>query len=317
MKESVLRDLQSFLRGAANVLYHMVVVTLSGAIALSLPVAAGFLAEDFMVYWNQIKNEEVVLVSIEIAVALFLILAFNYIGRSISDRKTARVAAEAGLVQCFSSRGRLARKRIRKEKEKQGMARSAMLIGSTGYRTFVDAEGDMHNVLEGCLEAKVMLLNPYSEAAQSRARAILHPDVTPSHLREQVTRSIEFLKRLKAAHKNVKLKLYSDLPHIKLAILGDHIWMQHYHASVDVQAMPEYVFRHNQDNHSLYTLFYQYFMERWESPEIPEYDLETDELVYQGGGDNEVKREKFGVHVPCRAVKAGDGRASEQGAVRS
>ena len=317
MKERALRDLRSFFRSAANVLYHIVMVTLSGGIALSLPLVASFLAEDFMVYWNQVKSEEVVLVSIEIAVALFLILAFNYIGRSIGDRQIAKMAAGAGLVQCFSSRGRLTRRRIKKAKAKQGMARSVMAIGSTGYRTFVDAEGDLHNVLEDCLEAKIMLLNPYSEAAQARARAILHPDVTPLHLREQVERSIEFLKRLKAAHKNVKLKLYSDLPHIKLTILGDHIWMQHYHANLDVRTMPEYVFKHNQDNHSLYTLFYQYFMERWESPEIPEYDLETDELVYQGSGGSEMRREKFYLDPPSLAVKAGDGSAYEQEAARS
>ena len=317
LKESALRDLRSFFRGAANVLYHIVVVTLSGGIALSLPLVAGFLAEDFMVYWNQVKSEEVVLVSIEIAVALFLILGFNYIGRSIRDRQIAKMAAGAGLVQFFSSRGRLARRRIKKAKAKQGMARSVMAIGSTGYRTFVDAEGDLHNVLEDCLEAKIMLLNPYSEAAQTRARAILHPDVTPLHLREQVERSLEFLKRLKAAHKNVKLKLYSDLPHIKLTILGDHIWMQHYHANLDVRTMPEYVFKHNQDNHSLYTLFYQYFMERWESPEIPEYDLETDELVYQGSGGSEVRREKFSVDFPRQAVQVGDNRDCEQEATRS
>lgn len=298
-------------------LYHIVVVTLSGAIALSLPFVAGFLAEDFMAYWNQIKNEEVILVSIEIAVALFLILAFNYFGRSIGDRKIARIAAGAGLVQCVSARGRLPRKRAKKAKEKQGMARSVVVLGATGYRTFVDAEGELHKVLRDCLEAKIMLMNPYSEAAQVRARAILHPDVTPLRLREEVKQSIEFLKQLKAAHKNVKLKLYSNLPLMKLVILGDYIWLQHYHANLDVETTPEYVFQHNQDNPSLYTLFYQYFVERWESPEIPEYDLETDELVYQGGGGSETKREKFYLDPPNRAVKAGDGRAYEQEAARS
>lgn len=317
MKESVLSDLRSFFRSAANVLYHIVVVTLSGAIALSLPFVAGFLAEDFMVYWNQIKNEEVVLVSIEIAVALFLILAFNYIGRSISDRKISKAAAGAGLVQLVHAQSRLTRKRIKKAKEKHGMARSVVVLGATGYRTFVDAEGELHQVLRDCLEAKIMLLNPYSESAQACARAILHPDVTPLRLREEVKRSIEFLKQLKAAHKNVKLKLYSDLPRIKLVILGDYIWMQHYHANLDVEMMPEYVFQHNQENRNLYTLFYQYFVKRWESPEIPEYDLETDELVYQGGGGSETKREKFSIDLPRRVVKTGESRASEQGAARS
>lgn len=60
--------------------------------------------------------------------------------------------------------------------------------------------------------------------------------------------------------------------------------------------MPEYVFSQNHNDYGLYTLFYQYFTKRWESPEIPEYDLETDELVYRasnGDGKIEVRREKF------------------------
>lgn len=298
-------------------LYHIVVVTLSGAIALSLPLAAGFLAEDFMVHWNRIKNEELVLISIEITVALFLILVFNYIGRSIKDRKIASMATGAGLVQCVSANGLLTRKRLKKAKEKHGMARSVVILGATGYRTFVSAEGELHKVLRDCLEAKIMLVNPYSEAAQARARAMLHSDVTPLRLREEVKQSIEFLKQLKAAHKNVKLKLYSDLPLMKLIILGDYIWVQHYHANLDVEMMPEYVFQHNQDNPSLYTLFYQFFVERWESLEIPEYDLETDELVYQGVRSSVVRREKFYIDLPKRVVKTGDGRANEQEAARS
>jgi hypothetical protein len=32
---------------------------------------------------------------------------------------------------------------------------------------------------------------------------------------------------------------------------------------------------------------------RWEDPAIPEYDLETDELVYRDSAGNEVGREKL------------------------
>jgi hypothetical protein len=57
--------------------------------------------------------------------------------------------------------------------------------------------------------------------------------------------------------------------------------------------MPEYVFRHTQQDHGLYALFYQYFVKRWESHEIPEYDLETDELVYKSSKGNEQRRKPF------------------------
>jgi hypothetical protein len=57
--------------------------------------------------------------------------------------------------------------------------------------------------------------------------------------------------------------------------------------------MPEYYFRQNHNHYGLYTLFYQYFTKRWETPEIPEYDLDTDELVWRGSNGSEVRREEF------------------------
>jgi hypothetical protein len=34
-------------------------------------------------------------------------------------------------------------------------------------------------------------------------------------------------------------------------------------------------------------------MQRWGSGEIPEYDLDTDELVYRNRTGNEIRRERF------------------------
>jgi hypothetical protein len=296
--------LEGYLKSAALILYHIAVVTLSAGIALSLPFVATVLAQNFLEYWNRIQNEDVMIVSIEIAVALLLILTFNYVGRSVRDRKLAQMATGAGLVRFIPVRGPLAQRRIRKLKEKQGIARNVMVLGATGFGTFVDVSGDLHAVLRNCLEAKVLLMNPYSRAAQARALAVQHPHAPQESITEQVRQSIEFLKRLKQAHKNVKLKLYSDIPYIKLAILGDYIWMQHYHATLDVQAMPEYLLTHNQNNHGLYTVFYQYFMKQWESPDVPEYDLETDELVFSGQNGSGACRQKFWLVAPAAAGQA-------------
>ena len=119
-------ELQDLLKSAAHILYHIAVVTLSAGIALSLPFVASFLAQNFLDYWNRIQNEEIVLVSIEIAVALLLILSFNYVGRSIRDRKFAQMATGAGLFRFFPVRGRLTQRRIRKLKEKQGDRKSVV-----------------------------------------------------------------------------------------------------------------------------------------------------------------------------------------------
>ncbi len=281
------------MKGSLRILYHIVVIILSAAIALSLPYTASFIAKKFLAFWSLIENEKIFLISIEIACATLLIFFFNYIGRSWKDRKLANAAKSAGLAFAPSMKGLFAQKRIKRLKEKQGIARDIMVIGSTGFRTFVDPKGDLHEVIKSCREAKIMFLNPYSEGASIRASSIPEPDITTDHFQEQIKKSIDFLKGLNGIRRNVRLKLYNDAPFLKLAILGDYIWVQHYHAGLNVRVMPEYVFKHNQNSSGFYAPFYQNFLSRWSDPEIPEYDFDTQELIYRDKTGNEIKREKF------------------------
>lgn len=68
--------------------------------------------------------------------------------------------------------------------------------------------------------------------------------------------------------------------------------------------MPEYLFAHDQSPGGLYTPFYQYFMTRWRNAAIPEYDLDTDDLIYRDPTGNEVRREKFPVAEPAGSANA-------------
>lgn len=47
------------------------------------------------------------------------------------------------------------------------------------------------------------------------------------------------------------------------------------------------------NHHGLYTAFYRYFTQKWESHEIPDYDLNTDELVYREATGREIERTSF------------------------
>ncbi len=290
--------LKELLQGPAHILYHVLLIVLSAAAALSLPSAMDFIARKFLVYWAVVGNEKIFLVSVEIALAVLLIFVFNFLGRSWKDRRLARMARSAGLVFVSSARGFFARRKHQRIKEDQGMARDVMLIGSTGYRTFTDERGELHNVIKQCRQAKILLLNPFSEGADIRARSILDPDITLEIFRYQIRMSIDFLREIRALQKNIRLKLYDDVPFLKLAISGDFIWMKRYHAGIDVQGMPEFVFRHNTNPGSLYATFYEYFLQWWNNPRLPEYDLDTDELVYRDRSGNEERREKFGVLSP-------------------
>jgi hypothetical protein len=287
------RFLEDFISNSARILYHIAVAALSAAIALSLPWILNFIAKKVLIYWSILGNEKLIVVSIEMAVAILLILFFNTLTRSWKDRRLSNMAKSAGLVLVKPAKGFLARRRVKKMKEMQGYAKDVMVIGSTGLRTFVDPRGDLHQVLQNCRNAKIMLLNPFSEGARIRAKSIQDPHVTFETFGEQIKKSIGFLKDLKAIKKEVRLKLYHDVPLLKLAILDDYIWIQHYHAGLDVQRMPQYVFKHDRNLSSLYIPFYQYFVTRWNDPYVPEYDLESNELIHRDPDGNEIKREEF------------------------
>jgi len=279
---------RAFLHAAAGSLYHIVIVALSAGIALLLPSGA----RHFLSFWARVEHDKLSLIAVEITVAVTLIIGLNYIRRSMRDRVLATVATGAGLVSFFPRRTRESQRHIAQLREEQGRGRTISVIGSSGHSTFVDHAGDLSSVLDKCLGARIMLVNPYSQEARARILAIDHPEFTLDKFRNEVRQSIQLLKRLKAMGKAVKLKLYSDSPLMKLVILGDYLWLQHYHADLDVKTMPEYVLRHNSKDHGLYTLYAHYFVQRWGNPEIPEYDLDTDELIYRNKVGSEIRRER-------------------------
>jgi hypothetical protein len=275
-----------------TILYHSIVVVASAGIALSLPITVKYIMQKTLQYWSLIENDKLFLVSTEIAAAIFLILAVNFAVKSRKINALARMAKTAGMAAVAPARSFLEKRQIKKLKESHGHGRSIMLMGSTGFTTFSDPAGDLHQVLRDCREAKIMLLDPLKEGVTARAKSLAGPDVTPENLREQLIRSIDFLKELKAQQKKIRLKLYPEAPHLKLAILGDYLFLQHYCLGKYVKEMPEYVFKHDTKG-GLFNLFYQVFIDRWLDASMPEYDLDTDELIYRDAAGNELLRRAF------------------------
>jgi hypothetical protein len=281
-------------KNITHVSYHVAVVLLSAALALSMPFLVSALAGKLLASWAFIGNEKVFLVAIEIVTAVTLILFFNFARRSWKDRRLARMAKIAGLVQATRFRGTfIFKRRVKNMKKKLGSAREIMIIGSTGYRSFVEQEGDLHEAVQNCRDAKIMLLDPLKYGAIARARSIPDPEITAEVIREQIIKSIDFLKTLRAAQKTVRLKLYPDMPLLKLAILGDYAFIRHYHTGLNVRHMPEFTFKNEHDHGGLYLPMYRYFLSKWQDPGIPEYDLDTDELVYRDHIGHEVMRVLF------------------------
>ena len=119
MKET-LGGLREFVRSSSWVWFHVVVITLSTGIAWSLPS----IAKAFLVQWSKLEHDHVFLLSVEVAVAIVLIVGLNFIGRSLSDRKLTKIAMEAGLVSFFPYHNRHAEKKIHELRERHGLGRT-------------------------------------------------------------------------------------------------------------------------------------------------------------------------------------------------
>lgn len=275
-------------------IYHILILALSAAIALSLPYTGKFIADNYLTYWTLIESEKTFLIGVEVAVAILLIMLFNYLVSNWKNSKFSKMARkDMGLVLATNPKSLRKKKQLKKFKEQQGTAKDVMLISSTGCNTFVSPESDLHDVMQNCREAKIMLLNPYGEGAILRTKSIPDPEITLKHFRDQLTKSVDFLKSLKVLQKDIRLKLYDETPLFKLTVLGDYIFMKYYHAGLNVQEMPEYIFKHSSNHSSLFHPLYQFFLSKWRDPNIPEYDFDSDELVYKDDSGNEVKREKL------------------------
>jgi hypothetical protein len=286
LKDHIAKD-DTLLNHLASMSSHLVVIVVSAGIAFSLPWAA----RHFLTFWSRVEHEQVLLMSVELGVAALLILFVNFLRRSIKDRRLAKTAADAGLVSCFHTQGKSVRHQVAASKSQQGLARPLRVIGFTGFSTFADPKSDLYPVVQSCLEARILLANPLDDRLRRNIECLPDSVVTWEQVQREVMTSIALLKRLKAAGKRVRLKLYSDPPLVRLAILGEHVWLQCYHTDFEVGTRPVYVFHHDRQEHGLYALWYQYFLKRWTNHTLPEYDLDRDELVYREESDGEVKRE--------------------------
>src|SRR5512144_2055083 len=111
-------------KDALNIMYHIAVVVLSAAIALSLSDITRYLTRKVLLYWSLIENQEVFLVSTEIATAILLIVLINAVVQSVRVRKFFRMARTAGIAAVAPPAAFLARRKIKRLKKEQGSGRN-------------------------------------------------------------------------------------------------------------------------------------------------------------------------------------------------
>jgi len=284
-----------------QVLSHGAVTVLAVAIAFSLPGFANYILNE---WWPEVENNANLLLGTEIALASVLALVFNMAKIAWDHRQRVLVARLASLVHARNNdAGWWARRRERALVNQLTTARDAFVLTLTGYDTLVAEDSLLRPVIDKAYEIRVMLVNPVGQGLRRRAES-LPSDVTVLTLHTEIEATIGALSALRKYGKKVKLKFYDEEPFWKIVVLGDYIWVQHCHSGFVVREQPEYVFalQHTEPRHGLFVPFYMIFLNYWNDPRHPEYDFETNELVYRDAGGKETGRDLLGVPIDGASV---------------
>ncbi|MEK7437999.1 MAG: hypothetical protein AAB150_14070 [Pseudomonadota bacterium] len=300
---------QGLLLGFQQVLSHGVITLLAVAIAFSLPQAARYILYE---WWPVVERDANLLLATEIGMASAMVLLFNSAKIMWGNRQRVAMAKLTALAYARKDRRDwLSQRRERALAKRLSAARDAYLLTLTGHDTLVDERSLLRGAVQAAYEIRVMLVNPVGAGLRRRVDS-LPPEVTLLSFHKEIEASIACLAELRKAGKKVTLKFYEQEPFWKVIVLGDHVWVQHCHTGFEVKHQPEYVFglQHHNPREGLYIPFYMHFLEQWNQPCHPEYDFDTNELVYRDEAGNERCRAALGVPI-SGAYSAANAPASE------
>lgn len=287
---------QGLLLGFQQVLSHGVITLLAVAVAFSLPQAARYILYE---WWPVVERDANLLLATEIGMASAMVLLFNSAKIMWGNRQHVAMAKLTALAYARKDRRDwLSQRRERTLAKRLSAARDAYLLTLTGHDTLVDERSLLRGAVQTAYEIRVMLVNPVGAGLRRRVDS-LPPEVTLLSFHKEIEASIACLAELRKAGKKVTLKFYEQEPFWKVIVLGDHVWVQHCHTGFEVKHQPEYVFglQHHNPREGLYIPFYMHFLEQWNQPCHPEYDFDTNELVYRDEAGNERCRAALGVPI--------------------
>jgi len=306
--------------GLRQILSHGTITVLAVAIAFSLPGIANYILNE---WWPEVQNNANLLLATEVGLASVLALLFNLAKIAWDHRRRVLTARLASLVYARNAgAGWWSSRRERALVSELPAARDAFVLTLTGYDTFVADDSLLRGVIEKAYEIRVMLVNPVGRALRERADS-LPPGITVLTLHTEIEAVVAYLSRLRKFGKKVTLKFYDEEPFWKLIVLGDYVWVQHCHSGFAVKEQPEFVFalQQREPRHGLFVPFYMVFLNQWNDARHPEYDFDTNELVYRDASGKETRRDVLvapidGTAVPLPAPQASSAAAAEAALLR-
>jgi len=278
-----------------QVIFHALVSVLAVAIAFSLPAAATFVLYE---WWPRVSASSKLLLVTELSLAAALVLLFNALHLAWEGLRVMRLHGVAALVHVRRDGGPAS---PRAERKSALAARDALILSVTGFHTFADEGAPFRDLVDHCFEARVLLLNPFSEGARSRIRSLPDPIEAEALYRQEIGASIAHLKALHESGRRVRLKLYDRAPFWSIVVAGERAWVRYCHDGYPLRTQPDYVFalRPDEPTQGLFPPFCMYTLNQWNDPAHAEYDFATGELVRRTPEGEETGREAFPLLAPA------------------
>lgn len=219
---------------------------------------------------------------IEPILTLTIFILFATLGRVIKHYRKGGMSIAAGM---FFYSPHLKERQV--EKSEQFLRREASkcvhihLLGSSGWNTFGHSDSPLHNGLQVCEKAEIILMNPYSDALEKRAENI---GQDAAEYRQEIIQSLQYIKTLKDIGdgdnaNRIEVKMYQSYPGWKFIILGRYCWVQQYPISEHVRNSPCYAFQRI-PQWGIYGHFFSQFQRRWDSLRLGKYNFDSESIEF-------------------------------------
>lgn len=266
---------------------HITLSLLAAGIAFSMPDAA----QNVLHQWWPEGNSGLLLV-MQVMIAAVLVLLFNIFKIAWDNSRRLKANALASLVHAGESGDRLSWRNHQKMLKGMQQSGEISILSVTGNEMLGKDHCWIRQVLDESNEIRVLLMNPEGQGAYERTRLSTNPEAVREGYRQEIAASIACLETLRNEGKRVSLKFYDAVPFWKMVVAGDYVQVQYCYGTV-VSEWPEYIFalRKDKPRRGLFTPFYVNFLNQWQDRLLPEYDFETQQLVYRDNGGKEIGRE--------------------------
>ncbi|MDD3311306.1 hypothetical protein [Pseudodesulfovibrio sp.] len=216
--------------------------------------------------------------SIIISISAPILLRFIQHARLL--HRNGRNAEAIGLFYCNMHADESSREQSNQLLRNKGMeSTDIIIVGATGYNTFVAKDSPLHDSVRSCKgTVRVILAYPFSEGVARRAEQL---NTTPDAYREEIHKTLAYLRDQHFAAACIRIKMYQEAPFWKALFVSDCVWVQQYPPDQHVADAPCFAYFKQMDGNGLYMHHYRRWVRMWNSRRMGAVDLDEGTVSFR------------------------------------